>query len=93
MSKSTPEIDAYYAVEWRSKKSPHEGWRWSTDSYGNVKRRDTPEEARAAIREKEAILSSLGFGGTKEFRVVKITITKEAVENPKGPLTDSHVSQ
>lgn len=80
MSKSIMEMDTYYAVEWRSKKSPHEGWRWSTDSYGNIRRRDTPEEARAAIREKEATLSVLGFGGTKEFRVVKVTITKEAVE-------------
>ena len=80
MSKSTTETDTYYAVEWRSRKSPHEGWHLSKNNYGNTKRRDTTEEARAAIREKEAILSVLGFGGTREFRIVKITITKEAVE-------------
>ena len=79
-SGSAAETDTYYAVEWRSGKTPREEWRLAKDRRGNVKRYGTPEDARAVIRKKEAISSSLGSGGTGEFRVVKITVTKEAVE-------------
>ena len=80
MSNEHQETDTYYAIEWRDKKTPPEGWRLSKDRYENTTRRDTPEEARAIIRKKEAILSSFGYRGTKEFRIVKITVTKEVVK-------------
>ena len=80
MSKSTIGTDTYYAVEWRSKKAPHKGWHLVRDKYGNTKRHDTAEEAKAVINEKQAILSLFGFGSMNEIRIVKITTTKEVVE-------------
>ena len=80
LSKAATETDTYYAVEWRSKEAPEEGWRLAKDSYVNVKQRDTAEGAREIIQRKKAVLSSFGFSDTPEFRIVKITMVKEVVE-------------